>query len=149
MIQGFFPDNFWPDKIAIDSDTYESFRRNVWSRFATNWGSNSEIEYDGIPFTTPATGYVKLSIVEGPSEQINFGTINSNTFRYLDIIQVDVYSPNEQSPTQINTLIDLVVPIFKGITFNGITVRDLSIFRGSLEGWDVRTLSFETQRDKN
>jgi hypothetical protein len=126
---------------------YDDFRQAVWSRFRTAWGSTTPIEYQGVEYTPDGSAYVKLTIIKGTGSQHSMGA-SSNPYRHRDIIQVDVYTPLEQSPVEANTLLDAVEAIFKGQTFSGISCKDIQHYSGNLEEYVVDTFRIETQQDR-
>jgi len=127
---------------------YESQRSAVWDRFRDQWGSNSMIEWEGVPFQipSPATGYVKLSIDESSLDKAHIGA-TANLDRQIGYIVIDVYVPSSQTTKKLYELMDLVVPIFLGETFSGITCTNLDVASDEREGWEIRIMRFSFYHD--
>ena len=127
--------------------SYDDYRQAVWSRFNTAWASRTPIEYQGVQYKPTGVAYIKLSIIKGTGSQYSMGAAN-NSYRHKDMIQIDIYTPKDETPKDANVLIDAAEDIFKGQTFSGIVCRDIQHFSGEVDSYVVDTFRIETQQDR-
>lgn len=97
----------------------------VENLFSVEWGDTTPVKYDNVPFVTPATSWVELTIMDGPSKKMSLGA-GVQLRRSLGTVFVTVYCPIDLGSKQARQYADQVVDIFRDVQVSGITFHEPS-----------------------
>jgi hypothetical protein len=131
-------------------------RAAIAGRFSSNWSGTTadRIRWENQKFRQPESGaWVSLSIRNGEARVAGISA-NDPLNRYLGIIIVDVFVPEDTGTDTARTLADAAAAIFRNVQFSAgssgtITTRVPSIFpAGTRNGWYQLSMSVRYHRDK-
>jgi len=129
--------------------SYESEASAIESRFSTQWGSTTLVEYDNVQFVpTPGTAYVKLEIHNGKAVRAGLGP--AYTQRSPGIISINIFTGRDGGSREGRVLADSVAAVFRDWKSSGITCEMPTITRlGDVGDWFVYNVSTPFYRDEN
>lgn len=126
--------------------SFDDERAAIEGRFNTQWGSTTEIAWDNVPFTPPATAWVRLSIL--PGESFN-AALGATAVRHPGVIVVQIFTPEDTGTAQARTLAQSAANVFNNARFSGIRCRAAGIFRvGTFDGWYQMNVNIPFERDE-
>lgn len=110
----------------------ESIRAAIETAFATAWASTTPIKYANAPFTVPADGsaYVALHVLDGEGMIIG-NTGATNRVRQVGLVQVDIYTRENQGTRPGRQLADQAGAIFGNKRISGCVFRAVSVNSGA------------------
>ncbi len=127
-------------------------RLAIERRFAANY-VGTVVKYENVPFVQPSTAWVSLHLLSGEGRQVSVGAARS-LHRYVGVVQVDIYIPEDGGTAQSRTIADTVEAIFRGQQISAGSSGTI-IFRtpfyvphGIEAGWYRATVSTTYQRDR-
>jgi len=114
--------------------SFETVRRDITTRFATNWATTG-IAWQNQKFTPPdGTAWVRFSVLEGDTGRINIG--NPGHHRHVGMITVQIFVPHGTGTKTAREYAATIATIFRDQQFNGITCREASLAQvGEVENW--------------
>ena len=127
-------------------------RLAIERQFANNY-AGTVVKYENVPFVQPNSAWVSLHLLSGEGNQVSVGTARS-LHRYVGVVQVDIYIPEDGGTAQSRTIADVVEAIFRGKQIAAgssgtITFRTpFYVSHGIENGWYRATVSTTYQRDK-
>lgn len=128
---------------------FDTGRKDVETRFQNYWGTTTEVLYDNMTRVPErGTPWVRLTINEGQSNII--GIADTNLYRNLGVIIVQVFVPEGQGTASARQLADQAAAIFRGAQFgSGITCRAPQLANiGVIDGWYQINVSVPFFRDE-
>ena len=138
--------------------TYDEVRRLVETRFASEWGERTGIQFPGKDFDSKNIDeFVSLGIQHGGETNKSFGAPGSNLRRNAGIVQLilRVRRDTHKGTMRLNAHTDIARPIFRhwhsgGLNFVPRTpnVESFSVSNdGIVSPWTLRTLRWPFTMD--
>jgi len=134
--------------------SFDAERQAIESRFAANFTSLAadRIAYENVKFKQPTSGsWVRLTIRNGDARQASIA--NSPLNRYIGVIVVDVFVPEDTGTATARQLAESAAAVFRNVQFSvtgsgTITTRVPTIFPvGVQNGWLQLSMSVAFYRD--
>lgn len=93
--------------------TYEAEHNAIRTRFSTQWGSTTPVQYAGQNFT-PDEGeaWVRLVVLDATAYQASFGD-TTNYYRHPGVVIVSIFIPTSKGDKEALQLADQVASIFR------------------------------------
>ena len=132
---------------------WDDARIAIEKRLADNWAT-TPIQYwsSGVPFQTPTTAYIAITIEEFNGTQITLGG-TPQLHRYFGIITLQVFVPERQGAKTAAGYCDTLDNLFRRAQFSQgnsglITCRTPQArMIGASDGWYQMNLAIEYHRD--
>ena len=132
---------------------FEDERRAIEQRFQDNF-TTYPVKYENVPFTQPeGNPWVALTILSGGGEIGSLGTgMTSRLERFSGIIQIDIYTPEDDGTKTAREAADTIAAIFDVVQFEAgssgkITTRVPSYSTmGVQNGWHHSVVSVAYHR---
>jgi hypothetical protein len=104
-------------------------------------------EHDNFDFTKPAdTKWARLTIRLGAQSVVGIGKVTR--WRQVGLMITQLFSPLGNGDKDIIDTVDLIVPWFRGQTFDGIRFREAQFSTiGQTQGWWQWNLQFPFEAD--
>lgn len=107
--------------------TFAAMHSAIEGRFATLWADKTvPVAYANVSFDPPDRPWMRLTVVDGPAFQASLGPSPLN--RYTGIVYVSIFVLKDSGERAARALADLVAPIFRQVSFSGLTF-DVPYFR--------------------
>lgn len=129
----------------------------IRKRFDDNFNvTNVYKVFENNSFEPPTDGkksFVYLEVLPGNSFQQSLGSTTLRKYRHIGLIQVHIFTPVNTGTGKAMEYADSIAAIFRGVEFNGVICRDVSIGQGEKSdddgNWWRTTISITFQYDKN
>lgn|GEM_PF-2858438 len=124
----------------------DDISKSLETHFATQWAGRTPIGYENID--DPATAgqsWVDLIIDIAGAPQVGL----PGRFRYAGVFQVDIYVPKGVGTKPANDYADIIIPWYNGQQVDGITLKNLTVYkdRNSYPLWLKLSLKWELYKD--
>ena len=115
--------------------SYSAARTTIMTHWDTQWKLlNPLIPYahDNARFSPPlADPWVRISILDGDSNQISFGAGDKGNHRHVGLISIEIFVPLGTGEAQARTLLDQALGVFRAVQLSSIICRAPRMSPGS------------------